>query len=103
MAQAIATLTTDHDALQSLLAGPVTLHTSVSELSRTWGWNRMRVLRRLRKWSDDGLITRDIDETSGRSTITIVKTTVETVTIDVPVGSNYLPDPDPTPARPVFT
>jgi len=52
MTQAIATVTTDAAALQSLLQGPVSLETSVSELSRQWGWNRMRVLRRLRRWAD---------------------------------------------------
>ena len=95
MAQAIATLTTDHDALQHLLAGPAILHTSVSELSRTWGWNRMRVLRRLRKWSDAGLITREVLD-DNRSIITVVKT-VETTTVTIEAEVI-----EPA-ARPVFT
>jgi len=73
MTQAIATATTDAAALEYLLAGPSTRHTSVSELARQWGWNRTRVLRRLRRWSDDGLIAREIGD-DGSSAITLVNT-----------------------------
>jgi len=82
MTQAVTTATTDDAALQHLLTGPSTLQTSVSELARTWGWNRTKVRRRLDRWSAEGLIARAIEE-DGRSTITLVAGTVN-VAVMVP-------------------
>lgn len=99
MAQAIATATTDQDALQSLLAGPATLHTNVSELARTWGWNRMRVLRRLRRWEDDGVLARQIID-DNTSIITITQTTT---TVTIAAAPTFELEPAQAPARAVFT
>src|SRR5215467_16218496 len=48
---------TEKDALAWLLAKP-SIETTVSELSRQWGWNRTKVLRRLKRWADDGYLIR---------------------------------------------
>jgi hypothetical protein len=48
---------TEKDALAWLLAEP-SIETTVSELSRQWGWNRTKVLRRLKPWADDGYLIR---------------------------------------------
>ena len=84
MAQAVATATTDQDALQYLLAGPTTLRTNVSELARTWGWNRTRVRRRLHRWAGEGRIEREILE-DGTSTITVLVNTVVNNTVNIAV------------------
>ena len=47
----------EKDALAWLLAKP-SIETTVSELSRQWGWNRTKVLRRLKRWADDGYLIR---------------------------------------------
>lgn len=70
MAQAIATVTTDADALQYLMQGPLTRQTTAVQLARTWGWNRMKVSRRLRLWEEEGRISREVDR-NGMSTITV--------------------------------
>src|SRR5215471_821824 len=44
------------DWLRSQPGGRVT--TSDAELGREWGWNRVRVGRRMRAWADRGLIKR---------------------------------------------
>lgn len=108
MAQEITTATTDEAALQSLLAGPSTQLTSVSELARQWGWNRTRVRRRLSRWSADGLIARAI-EGDGRSTITLVAGTVNVAVMAAPadvsiVDTRPLDAPPSTPlSRPAFS
>jgi DNA-binding MarR family transcriptional regulator len=48
---------TEKDALAWLLAKP-SIETTVSELSRQWGWNRTKVLRRLKRWADEGYLIR---------------------------------------------
>src|SRR5215467_4492018 len=50
---------TEKDALAWLLAKP-SIETTVTELSRQWGWNRTKVLRRLKRWADDGYLIRTI-------------------------------------------
>jgi hypothetical protein len=59
---------TEKDALAWLLAKP-SIETTVSELSRQWGWNRTKVLRRLKRWADDGYLIRTTAP-GGRSVIT---------------------------------
>jgi hypothetical protein len=59
---------TEKDALAWLLAKP-SIETTVSELSRQWGWNRTKVLRRLKRWADDGYLIRTT-AAGGRSVIT---------------------------------
>jgi hypothetical protein len=59
---------TEKDALAWLLAKP-SIETTVSELSRQWGWNRTKVLRRLKRWTDDGHLIRTMAR-GGRSVIT---------------------------------
>jgi hypothetical protein len=59
---------TEKDALAWLLAKP-SIETTVSELSRQWGWNRTKVLRRLKWWADDGYLMRRTAP-GGRSVIT---------------------------------
>jgi hypothetical protein len=59
---------TEKDALAWLLAKPLT-ETTVSELSRQWSWNRTKVLRRLKRWADDGYLIRTMAP-GGRSVIT---------------------------------
>ena len=58
----------EKDALAWLLAKP-SIETTVSELSRQWGWNRTKVLRRLKRWTDDGHLIRTMAR-GGRSVIT---------------------------------
>jgi hypothetical protein len=58
----------EKDALAWLLAKP-SIETTVSELSRQWGWNRTKVLRRLKRWADDGYLIRTTAR-GGRSVIT---------------------------------
>ena len=58
----------EKDALAWLLAKP-SIETTVSELSRQWGWNRTKVLRRLKRWADDGYLMRTT-ASGGRSVIT---------------------------------
>src|SRR6516225_10899271 len=58
----------EKDALAWLLAKP-SIETTVSELSRQWGWNRTKVLRRLKRWADDGYLIRT-SALGGRSVIT---------------------------------
>src|SRR5215470_10335901 len=48
---------TDDEALEDLLSIGRTSMTG-SALARQWGWNDMRVSRRLRAWEESGLITR---------------------------------------------
>jgi len=60
----------DQEALQWLMVQPARFETSVSELARRWGWNRMRTLRRLRQWTAEEKIRRDMTH-GGRSIITI--------------------------------
>src|SRR5215468_4912614 len=48
---------TDDEALEDLLSIGRTSKTG-SALARQWGWNDMRVSRRLRAWEESGLITR---------------------------------------------
>jgi hypothetical protein len=59
---------TEKDALAWLLAKP-SIETTVSELSRQWGWNRTKVFRRLNRWADDGYLIR-ATAPGGRSVIT---------------------------------
>jgi hypothetical protein len=59
---------TEKDALACLVAKP-SIETTVSELSRQWGWNRTKVLRRLTRWADDGYLIRTTAP-GGRSVIT---------------------------------
>lgn len=100
MTQAVLAPTTDEAALQSLLAGPASQLTSISELARQWGWNRTRVRRRLSRWSADGLIARAIED-DGRSTITLVAETVNVLTPALPATVDAPPS---TPlSRPAFS
>jgi hypothetical protein len=62
---------TEKDALAWLLAKP-SIETTVSELSRQWAWNRTKVLRRLKRWADDGYLIRTTAP-GGRSVITTLQ------------------------------
>jgi hypothetical protein len=65
---------TDDQALAWLTGQPSrSIETSVSALARLWGWNRTRVLRRLRQWASEGQIAR-AQVSSGRSIITVEQT-----------------------------
>ena len=67
---------TDGQALAWLLARPqAQIETTISDLARRWGWNRTKVLRRLRRWAADGHIVRAL-EPSGRSVITAMSSSV---------------------------
>src|SRR5262249_61122323 len=67
---------TDGQALAWLLARPqAQIETTISDLARRWGWNRTKVLRRLRRWAPDGHIVRAL-EPSGRSVITAMSSSV---------------------------
>src|SRR5215469_15316029 len=99
MTQAIVTTTTDHDALQCLLSGPVTRETTAVQLAREWGWNRMKVSRRLRQWEDEGRIARRLSR-EGISTITILAANVH---VDVHPPAITLESQAVTPPRRLFT
>ena len=72
-------MTSDDDALAWLLQqAPGPVETSLSELAKQWDWNRSRVDRRLKQWADSGHIERS-QAPSGRSLITVTKTSVSTV------------------------
>jgi hypothetical protein len=60
---------TDNEALACLLVQPDgRIETSVSALARQWHWNRTRVFRRLKRWTN-GHIARTVGR-DGRSVIT---------------------------------
>jgi hypothetical protein len=70
----------DNQALAWLLARPGgRIETTVSDLARRWGWNRAKVLQRLRHWTADGHIIRRF-EPGGRSVITAMSSTVHRAT-----------------------
>jgi hypothetical protein len=63
----------EEEALTWLLGQPTgRIETTVADLARQWGWNRTKVLRRLKQWSTQGHIVRTLSS-GGRSVITAIK------------------------------
>lgn len=88
----------EDEALTWLLGQPSgRLETSVAELARRFGWNRTKASRRLKRWSDDGHITREV-RPGGRSVITL-----KAPAPDPPAHANALVPASATPTAPAIT